>query len=149
MNEDGHALETAPGGDERNLSGFDDCMTGPERRQGEARILIVEDDEPLLCAFRDTLIRSGFRVDVATTAHAATRLIDLHAYEVVVTDLQLPGHGHSVIDYCSVRMIPTIVVTGRDCEGGREMAIDRGACDYLTKPVDARALRKAIERALR
>ncbi|MEY2410808.1 MAG: hypothetical protein QOF48_3478, partial [Verrucomicrobiota bacterium] len=53
-------------------------------------ILVVDDEEIVLAALRETLTREGYRVATALSAHEALGLLEEHAFSVVLTDQQMP-----------------------------------------------------------
>ena len=134
-------------------------LTDPPRRAELARalasqtrdlILVVDDEKGL----RDVIIRrledAGFITAQAPNAEEAVRLArELHPAAVTL-DVMMPGaDGWSVLANFradpSLRDIPVIVVSVVD---GREIALELGAFDYLSKPVDKDELLTSIRRAL-
>ena len=109
-----------------------------------SHILIV-DDEPSICwALRECLTDEGFSVDVAGTAEQAFSLADQHPPDVIVMDVRLPGMDglkamKQLRDKSSA--VPVIIMTAFGSLKTAVDAIDGGAFDYLTKPMD---LDKAI-----
>ena len=100
------------------------------------RVLIVEDELPLLRALAMNLTARGYAVtEAATTAKALAALADV-AHDAVVLDLGLPdGSGLDVIR--AVRQFastPIIVLSARSGSGDKVHALDLGADDYVTKP---------------
>jgi two-component system nitrogen regulation response regulator GlnG len=104
-----------------------------------SHVLIV-DDEPSICwALRECLTDEGFSVDVAGTAEQAFGLADQHAPDVIVMDVRLPGMDglkamRQLRDKSSA--VPIIIMTAFGSLKTAVDAIDGGAFDYLTKPMD-------------
>ena len=104
-----------------------------------SHVLIV-DDEPSICwALRECLTDEGFSVDVAGTAEQAFGLADQHAPDVIVMDVRLPGMDglkamRQLRDKSST--VPIIIMTAFGSLKIAVDAIDGGAFDYLTKPMD-------------
>ena len=104
-----------------------------------SHVLIV-DDEPSICwALRECLTDEGFSVDVAGTAEQALGLANQHAPDVIVMDVRLPGMDglkamKQLRDKSSV--VPIIIMTAFGSLKTAVDAIDGGAFDYLTKPMD-------------
>jgi DNA-binding response OmpR family regulator len=110
-------------------------------------VLLVEDDAGIRGAFRLLLEESGYRVDAAATGHEAIALAEGHAPDVVVLDLGLPDvSGLEVARSLTAadRRVRVIALTGRTQESDRAAAADAGCAAYLVKPVDVRALLRAI-----
>src|SRR5260221_1518683 len=101
------------------------------------RILIV-DDEPAIRRFlRSSLLAEGFAVDEAGTAAAAMLAFRQTKPDLVILDLGLPDKdGIDVIkEIRQVSAVPIIVLSVRNDEAGKVAPLDKGADDYVTKPV--------------
>lgn len=103
----------------------------------QARILVVDDEQPI----RRTLIRglepSGFILSQAERGHAAIEAVRRSETDLILLDLGLPDmNGLQVIQHIRAAgsMVPIIVLSSRADEGGKVEALDLGADDYLTKP---------------
>jgi two-component system KDP operon response regulator KdpE len=100
------------------------------------RVLIVEDERPLLRALAMNLVARGYAVTEADNgARALTALAD-HQHDAIVLDLGLPDmSGVEVIR--AVRQFattPIIVLSARNGSSDKVEALDLGADDYVTKP---------------
>ena len=104
-----------------------------------SHVLIV-DDEPAICwAFRECLTDEGFSVDIAGTAEQALTMADLKQPDVIVLDVRLPGiDGFQAMQEFrrKSKTVPIIIVTAFGSLKTAVSAIDGGAFDYLTKPID-------------
>ncbi|HET9171048.1 MAG TPA: response regulator transcription factor [Actinospica sp.] len=112
------------------------------------RVLVVEDDAGIAWPLRRGLTRSGYQVDLATTAAQALAAVPA---DVVLLDLGLPDmDGLEVCrrlrEYSDAALI---VVTARGEEGDRVAALDEGADDYLVKPFGLAELEARIRAVLR
>ncbi len=81
------------------------------------RILIIDDDEHLMKAYKDYLSRRGYQVDCAQELEEAQTLLDHFPYAVVITDLRLSKLGFGGLDVVKhIRELPLqtriIVLTG-------------------------------------
>lgn len=116
----------------------------------ESRILLVEDDAVLRRVIAELIELYGYRVDAASDAYRARALLDRRSYDLVISDLQLPGHGLSALDYARRLRPPTpvIVITGLDRPALRRRALACGAREVLEKPIAGSELRASIRRAL-
>jgi two-component system, NtrC family, response regulator AtoC len=114
-------------------------------------VLLVEDEAPLRQALAEQLADRGYAVDQADSGESAlTRLADF-AYDVIITDLRLPGiNGSAVIDHALDRYpdIVAIVVTGYGTVKDAVEAIKRGAWDFVSKPFQIDELLHALDSAL-
>ena len=114
-------------------------------------LLVVEDEEPLRAAVAERLIEHGFQVDQAASGERALEQLAEFAYDIVVTDLRLPGiDGTKVIEAATQRYpdIIGIVVTGYGTVKDAVEAIKRGAADFVTKPFQFDELMHALNAAL-
>ena len=101
------------------------------------RVLVVEDARTLADAIVEGLQDEGMAVDVAYDGLAAAAKLDLHPYEVVVLDRDLPGlHGDIVCRMIAERENPAMVLmlTASDTPAQRVSGLRLGADDYLSKP---------------
>ena len=101
------------------------------------QILVVDDEEDLRKAIVDILTLDGFDVDQAGSAEEAAEKLSLTAYDVLITDHNLPGKtGVELLEDSLVRYpeIIGIVITGYGTIETAVSAIKKGAYNYLTKP---------------
>jgi two-component system phosphate regulon response regulator PhoB len=119
-----------------------------------ARILIVEDEEPLTLLLRYNLEAEGYDVDtVARGDEADTRLRE-NSPDLVVLDWMLPGL--SGIELCrrlrarpETRSLPIIILTARGEESERIRGLATGADDYIVKPFSVPELIARVRALLR
>src|SRR5690349_16336276 len=114
-------------------------------------LLLVEDEAPLRAAIAAQLGERGFRVEQADSAEAAlSRLADF-AFDVIITDLRLPGVQGSDLIEAAVERYPdiiVIVVTGYGTVKDAVEAIKRGAWDFVSKPFQIDELLHALDSAI-
>ena len=116
-----------------------------------ARILIVDDEPPIVELIRGYLNREGWAVEVAADGSTAIDLARLTAPDVIVLDLMLPGIDG--IEVC--RQVRTfsdayvLMLTARSEEVDRIVGLSIGADDYLVKPFSPRELVARIKAMLR
>ena len=123
-------------------------------REGDARVLVVEDDPDLSRLMATHLASEGYDVARASEAAAALELVGAGCVDVVVLDLMLPrisGDGLLVRlrEREGTRDLPVIVVSAKDAVWTRVDLLRLGADDYLTKPFDLDELTARIEALLR
>lgn len=112
------------------------------------RILIVDDNATSLKLAAYLLRTRGYDVTTAADAEAALDAIALQHPDVVLMDIQLPGiDGLELVvrlraDLTSQRLV-IIALTAYAMKGDQERALAAG-CDYITKPIDTRALPDTI-----
>jgi DNA-binding NtrC family response regulator len=116
------------------------------------RILVVEDDPGLLFTMTDALEGEGFAVTGADNGIEAIRRLLDGAFDVVVTDLRLPGKdGMEVLREARGKSPPpsVVVMTGYGSVESAVAAMKDGAEDYLTKPFPMDALLLLLGKILR
>jgi two-component system, OmpR family, response regulator RegX3 len=106
------------------------------------RVLVVEDEESYSDALAYMLRKEGFEVAIAADGNAALTEFDRSGADVVLLDLMLPGiPGNEVCR--TIRQtsnVPIIVVSAKDDEVDKVVALELGADDYVTKPYSPREL---------
>ncbi|HEX9855412.1 MAG TPA: response regulator [Acidimicrobiia bacterium] len=116
-----------------------------------ARILVVDDEPQMVRALGINLKALGYRVDTAATGEDALRRAADHRPDAVILDLGLPGiDGIEVIrGLRGWTQVPIIVLSVRDAEREKIVALDAGADDYVTKPFGMGELLARLRAALR
>ena len=118
-----------------------------KRQAGRSvRTLLVEDDNPMRRLLEGVLRSQGYDVTACPDAETAWATFQREAHPLVVLDLMLPGmdglHLCKKIreapqgEYCTI-----LVVTAKDMPEDLRAALDAGADDYLTKPIDVNLLK--------
>jgi DNA-binding NtrC family response regulator len=114
-------------------------------------LLIVEDEAPLREVVAERLADAGYGVVQASNGEEALERLAEFAFDIIVTDLRLPGlDGGKVLEAAIARYpeIIVIVVTGYGTVKDAVEAIKRGAADFVTKPFQFDELLYALESAL-
>ncbi len=114
-------------------------------------ILIVDDEKNILKVVSLTLRDSGYRVDTAPSAEVALEKFNQNRYDLLITDLKLPGMtGIDLLD--RIRYInpdlPVIMITAFGSIENAVAAMKKGAFNYLTKPINPDELLAVIKAAL-
>jgi len=117
------------------------------------RILIVDDNATNLKLVAYLMRAHGYDVDSALDAEGAIEAIGRRRPEVILMDIQLPGiDGLELTRRLKAdprtRDIIIIAVTAYAMKGDQDKAIAVGCDDYITKPIDTRALPDTIARHL-
>jgi signal transduction histidine kinase/CheY-like chemotaxis protein len=116
-----------------------------------AKILVVDDEANVLLTVVAILEQEGYDVDAAPSGAAAIDAIRGSHYDLVLTDLKMPGlDGLSVLT--EVRKISpstvTVMMTGYGSVDTALEAVQRGAYEYLLKPTEVADLKAAVRRSL-
>ncbi len=116
-----------------------------------ARVLVVDDEPAIVRAVTTNLRRHGFEVDVAGTVAEALARYEAARPDVVLLDLGLPdGDGSAFITAVRTNAAtPIVVLSAREGDRDKVVALDLGADDYLTKPFSVDELLARIRVALR
>jgi CheY-like chemotaxis protein len=117
------------------------------------RILIVDDNATNLKLVAYLMRAHGYDVDSALDAEGAIEAIGRRRPEVILMDIQLPGiDGLELTRRLKAdprtRDIIIIAVTAYAMKGDQDKALAVGCDDYITKPIDTRALPDTIARHL-
>lgn len=114
-------------------------------------VLLVEDELPIRKFLGASLASAGYRLEEASTGREALRIAAQSPPDLVILDLGLPDiDGQELLTQLREWLAaPVIVLSARDQEQQKIMALDHGADDYLTKPFSTGELLARIRAALR
>jgi two-component system, OmpR family, KDP operon response regulator KdpE len=116
-----------------------------------ARILVVDDESQILRALRPAFGAEGYElIEARNGSEAVERMLDARP-NLVVLDLGLPDlDGKDVLRRIRVFAdVPVIVLSARDRESEKVLALDLGASDYVAKPFGIGELLARVRAALR
>lgn len=114
-------------------------------------ILLVDDETGFLDVMARRLQRRGIRVCVAASGSVALEAVAHDSFDVVVTDLKMPGmDGLTLLDRLRERVpdMPVLLLTGHAGEDEAAEALRRGAVAYLHKPCDLETLLERVQAVL-
>ena len=114
-------------------------------------ILIVEDDSELGGTLCEGLSKGSNAIHLAGSAEEALRLIDQRAFDLVISDIKLPGlNGLQLLDSIKNKSayIPVIMMTGFGTVQNAVEAMKKGAFEYLLKPFSLSIMGQVVEKAL-
>ncbi|MGD9211135.1 MAG: response regulator, partial [Desulfobacteraceae bacterium] len=104
------------------------------------KILVVDDDPVTLTLLQKRLTKEAFEVETAVNGVSATDKINSSFYDVILTDLMMPGgvDGIGVLEAAKKKNIKTevILITAHASVNNAIEAMKKGATDYLQKPVN-------------
>ncbi|MEW5872989.1 MAG: response regulator transcription factor [Chloroflexota bacterium] len=114
-------------------------------------ILVIDDEPQILRALRTILTAQNYRITTAGSGENGLALAVASQPDIIILDLGLPDMDG--VEVCSRlrewTSIPIIVLSVRDAERDKVVALDKGADDYLTKPFGVEELLARIRVALR
>jgi DNA-binding NtrC family response regulator len=114
-------------------------------------LLFIDDEATLRGLMAERLSERGFVVEEADSGERALELLDQFAFDIVITDLRLPGiDGSRVIEAARDRYpgIVAIVITGFGTVKDAVDAIKRGASDFIAKPFQFDELMHVLQKAM-
>jgi diguanylate cyclase (GGDEF)-like protein len=114
-------------------------------------ILIVDDDVTIRYLINEFVEMAGYRPAVAATAEEAIGLLEKHHFDVAISDIMLPGMDGLELTAFIKKNYDTdvIVITGYSGDYSYEEAVDRGASDFVFKPVRFEELMLRLKRVLK
>lgn len=114
-------------------------------------ILVAEDESALRRALARTLRAKGHEVIEATSGRHALELLDRNDVDVLLSDIEMPAmHGVDLLRMAHEKRpdVPVVLMTGLPAMSSALQAIEHGAFDYLTKPLDVERFESSIARAI-
>jgi len=115
--------------------------------QTKGRILVVDDEAVIREGIRRILGGEGYQVDTSGSGRLALEKVQEESYDVVITDLKMPGmDGMEVLKAIKILQpeVPVIIITGYATVETAVEAMKSGAFDYISKPFTAEQI---IEKA--
>jgi two-component system, chemotaxis family, chemotaxis protein CheY len=115
------------------------------------RILVVEDSGAMRALIGAALegLSEKLEVDEAESGFAALRMLPRHAYDLIVTDINMPDiNGLELVSFVKrdprYRGTPLLIVSTEGSERDREKGLSLGAEAYLVKPFEAEELQRLV-----
>src|SRR5881396_1483952 len=115
------------------------------------RVLIIDDERPVLMTLEALLKRHGYHVDTAPTAAQGLKLLKSQSPTLVLLDLRLPdADGLEMLDRIKseVPKVQVIILTAHDSLHNAIESIKRGAYHFISKPYAPEELLSLVEKAL-
>jgi CheY-like chemotaxis protein len=116
-----------------------------------ARILVAEDNPINQLVALKILAKLGYKADTVANGAEAVEAVESSAYDIILMDCQMPemdGFEATRALRGRNRTIPIIAMTANAMKGDRELCIESGMNDYLSKPVKSSELAAMLERWL-
>jgi two-component system response regulator PilR (NtrC family) len=115
------------------------------------RLLLVEDEDTLCASLQRVFRAEGYEVDRADSAESAFNLLADRSYDLIITDIILPGISGIELLTNYRRQNPrqkVIIITAYGSMATAVEAIKAGACDFLVKPLMHDEMKRAVRNAL-
>ncbi len=126
-----------------------------EESQGKIRLLLAEDNIINQKVALGILGKIGYRADVAVNGQEVLAALEKAPYDLILMDVQMPEmdgfEATAAIRQKEKEMgrhIPIIAMTAHAMKGDRELCLEKGMDDYVSKPIQAKDLSSAINRQL-
>src|SRR3990172_2276399 len=113
-------------------------------------VLIIDDEEPHAQAMAESLHRVGYQCTIATTGQEGLARIGDDSYDLIITDLVMEGAGGlEILKKAKAERPDTevILISGHGTIKTAVAAMQQGAANYLTKPLDLQELRAVADKA--
>jgi len=104
---------------------------------GRPRVLVVDDEATIRDLLSKTLALAEYDVDLAPDGRTALERLRMIPYDLLITDLKMPGVDGLAVIREARRLkadIPVIIITGFSTEASAIEAVNLGVSGYLTKP---------------
>jgi excisionase family DNA binding protein len=109
----------------------------PAAAAGRPRVLVVDDEATIRDLLSKTLALAEYDVDLAPDGRSALERLRIIPYDLLITDLKMPGVDGLAVIREARRLkadIPVIIITGFSTEASAIEAVNLGVSGYLTKP---------------
>jgi len=119
---------------------------------GIVTVLVVDDEEPIRNALRKFLKQQQFEVHAASSAEEALQQLRLHKISLMLSDIRMPGTSGVDLVPQALEIEPELAIlmlTAVNDATSAALCMQRGAMDYLTKPIELVDLGRAVQRALK
>src|SRR2546427_7608683 len=131
-------------------SGKEPRVTGPGT--DEVSVLVVDDEEPIRNALKEFLAQQRFEVYAAASGEEALQQLRRHRVALMLCDIRMPGTSGVDLVPQAIEVEPDLAIlmlTAVNDATSAALCMQRGAMDYLTKPIDLADLGRAVQRALK
>lgn len=119
---------------------------------GVVSVLVVDDEEPIRNALRKYLKQQQFEVHAAGSGDEALQQLRLHKVALMLSDIRMPGTSGVDLVPQALEIEPDLAIlmlTAVNDATSAALCMQRGAMDYLTKPIELADLGRAVQRALK
>lgn len=120
--------------------------------EGAASVLVVDDEEPIRNALKKYLTQQQFEVYTAASGEEALQQLRRHKVALMLSDIRMPGTSGLDLVPQALEIEPDLAIlmlTAITDATSAALCMQRGAMDYLTKPVELTDLGRAVQRALK
>jgi len=122
-----------------------------EKYQDEHNLLVVDDEVVIREGMRRILSAEGYHVETSASGRTAIEKIQEQDFDVVITDLKMPGmDGMEVLRTIKILQpeVPVIIITGYSTVDTAVEAMKNGAFDYIAKPFTSELIIDKVQKAV-
>jgi putative two-component system response regulator len=119
---------------------------------GPVAVLVVDDEEPIRSALKKYLVQQKFEVYTAASGEEALEQLRRHKVSLMLSDIRMPGLSGVDLVPQAIEIeaeLAILMLTAVNDATSAALCMQRGAMDYLTKPIELADLGRAVQRALR
>src|SRR5467141_1443740 len=119
---------------------------------GPVQILVVDDEEPIRNALKKFLTQQQYEVYAAGSGDEALQQLRRHRIALMLCDIRMPGTSGVDLVPQAIEIEPELAIlmlTAVNDATSAALCMQRGAMDYLTKPIELADLGRAVQRALK
>ena len=118
----------------------------------KGKILIVDDMSTHLLLLQTILEEEGYKTIILDESEQVTKAMQENEISIVLLDIMMPKmDGFKVLDAISkeesIKKIPVIIISAKTDSWSIKNAMDKGAFDYITKPINIQDLRNKVQSA--
>ncbi len=127
-------------------------MTSVKLTDRECKVLIVDDEAPVLFSLKRFLRRMEIHAEITTSPQKALQMLESDDYDIVISDMRMPGMDGNAFLTQAIRVAPDairVLVTGYSDVAALEKAINQAKIfGYVPKPWDENRLQELLEDAM-
>lgn len=114
------------------------------------RVLVIEDEPNITSSLSFLLERSGFEVQTESDGTAGLATLLAQPPDILILDVMLPGlDGYQILERlrqdAGTRALPVLMLTAKSQQEDRQIALDRGADLFITKPFANAEILEAVQ----
>lgn len=142
----------ANGAEAGNGAAVKEAVSTGARGRG-VRILLAEDNEINQILALELLCTEGYQTDVANNGKQALEMMGRKRYNLVLMDIQMPvmdglSAARKIRENPAWQSLPILAMTAHAMSGDRELSLEAGMNDHITKPIDPDLLYAALDKWL-
>ncbi|MFO7828794.1 MAG: response regulator [Bacteroidales bacterium] len=119
----------------------------------QGKILIIDDVTTHLLLLQTILQDEGYNTEIAETPEKGLELLAKNKYQVLLLDIMMPGmDGFQMLEEIKrnerLKKLHVIIISAKTDSWSIKSAMDRGAFDYLTKPINIQDVKNKVKSAM-